>query len=88
MYRITYSRKALKDIPKLKSAGLDRKAKALIDIIRENPFQNPPSYEKLSGVLKNLYSRRINVQHRLVYEVVEDENLIKIVSIWSYYERI
>ena len=88
MYRITYSRKALKDIPKLKSAGLDRKAKALIDIIRENPFQNPPSYEKLSGVLKNLYSRRINVQHRLVYEVVEDENLIKIVSIWSHYERI
>ena len=88
MYRITYSRKALKDIPKLKSAGLDRKAKALIDIIRENPFQNPPLYEKLSGVLKNLYSRRINVQHRLVYEVVEDENLIKIVSIWSHYERI
>ncbi len=92
MYRITYSRKALKDIPKLKSAGLDRKAKALIDIIRENPFQNPPSYEKLSGVLKNLYFRRINVQHSLVYEVVyevvEDENLIKIVSIWSHYERI
>lgn len=88
MYRITYSRKALKDIPKLKSAGLDRKAKALIDIIRENPFQNLPSYEKLSGVLKNLYSRRINVQHRLVYEVVEDENLIKIVSIWFHYERI
>ncbi|MBQ9389346.1 MAG: Txe/YoeB family addiction module toxin [Synergistaceae bacterium] len=88
MYRITYSRKALKDIPKLKSAGLDRKAKALIDVIRENPLQNPPSYEKLSGVLQNLYSRRINIQHRLVYEVIEDEKLIKILSIWSHYERI
>lgn len=78
----------MKDIPKLKSAGLDGKVKALIDIIRENPFQNPPSYEKLSGILKNLYSRRINVQHRLVYQVIEDEKLIKIVSLWSHYERI
>ncbi|MBQ3759346.1 MAG: Txe/YoeB family addiction module toxin [Synergistaceae bacterium] len=60
----------------------------MIDVIRENPFQNPPSYEKLSGILKNLYSRRINVQHRLVYQVIEDEKLIKIVSLWSHYERI
>ena len=78
----------MKDIPKLKSAGLDGKVKALIDVIRENPFQNPPSYEKLSGILKNLYSRRINVQHRFVYQVIEDEKLIKIVSLWSHYERI
>ena len=88
LYRITYSRRVMKDIPKLKSAGLDGKVKALIDVIRENPFQNPPSYEKLSGILKNLYSRRINVQHRFVYQVIEDEKLIKIVSLWSHYERI
>ena len=87
MYKIVYTKTAVKDIPKLKSAPLDTKAKALIDVIRENPFQTPPSYEKLVGELQGLYSRRINVQHRLVYQVLEDEKTIKIVSLWTHYER-
>lgn len=87
MYRITYTKAATKDIPRLKAAHLDSKAKALIEVIRENPYQAPPSYEKLVGDLQGLYSRRINVQHRLVYEVFEEEKTIKIVSLWTHYER-
>ena len=87
MYRIVYTKTAIKDIPRLKAAHLDSKAKALIDVIRENPFQTPPSYEKLVGDLQGLYSRRINLQHRLVYQVLEEEKAVKIVSLWTYYER-
>ena len=87
MYTIVYTRTATKDIPKLKTAHLDAKAKALIDVIRNNPFQTPPSYEKLVGDLQGLYSRRINYQHRLVYQVLEEERTIKIVSLWTHYER-
>ena len=88
MYEILYTKAALKDIPKLKSARLDDKAKSLIDLIRENPYQTPPSYEKLVGDLQGLYSRRINAQHRLVYEVFEDEKKVKILSLWTHYERL
>ena len=87
MYAIVYTKTALKDIPKLKAANLDGKAKDLIALVRENPHQTPPPYEKLVGDLKGLYSRRINQQHRLVYEVFEREQTIKIVSLWSHYER-
>ena len=87
MYAIVYTKIALKDIPKLKAAHLDDKAKELITVIRENPYQTPPPYEKLVGDLQGLYSRRINQQHRLVYEVFEREQTIKIVSLWSHYER-
>lgn len=87
MYKIVYTKTATKDIPKLKTAHLDTTAKALIDVIRENPFQTPPSYEKLVGNLQGLYSRRINIQHRLVYQVLEEEKTIKIVSLWTHYER-
>ena len=87
MYKIVYTKTAVKDIPKLKSAHLDTKAKALIEVIRINPYQTPPSYEKLVGDLQGLYSRRINSQHRLVYEVFEEEQTIKIVSLWTHYER-
>lgn len=87
MYKIVYTKAAIKDIPKLKSAHLDAKAKALIDLIREDPYQSPPSFEKLVGVFQGLYSRRINIQHRLVYEVMEAEKTIKIVSLWTHYER-
>lgn len=86
MYKIVYAKTAVKNIPKLKAAKLDSKAKRLIEIIREDPFQNPPPYEKLAGSMQGLYSRRINVQHRLVYEVLEEEKIIKIVSVWSHYE--
>lgn len=87
MYKIVYTKTAVKDIPKLKAAHLDSKAKALIEVIRDNPYQNPPSYEKLVGNLQGLYSRRINVQHRLVYQVLEEEKIIKIISLWTRYER-
>lgn len=87
MYRIVYTRTASKDISKLKAAHLDGKARELIEVIRQNPYQTPPEYEKLVGDLKGLYSRRMNSQHRLVYEIFEDEKTIKIISLWSHYER-
>lgn len=86
MYTIVYTKKAVADIPKLKSANLDTKAKALIEILRENPYQTPPPYEKLIGDLQGAYSRRINVKHRLVYEVLEEVNTVKIISLWTHYE--
>ena len=87
MYKIVYTRAAAKDIPKLKSAHLDEIARALIEVLRENPYQNPPSYEELAGDLQGLYSRRINIHHRLVYQVIEEEQTVKIVSLWTHYER-
>lgn len=86
-YKIVYTKTALKDIPKLKAAHLDTRAKDLIDLLRENPYQTPPTYEKLVGDLNGAYSRRINLQHRLVYEIYEAEQTIKIISLWSHYER-
>lgn len=88
MYDILYSKTALKEIPKLKAAHLDGKAKALIEILQTNPFQTPPSYEKLVGDLDGLYSRRINAQHRLVYEVCEANLTVKIYSMWTHYESL
>lgn len=88
MYQILYAEKAQRDIQHLKSAKLDRKAKNLIDLLKENPFQNPPPYEKLIGDLQGAYSRRINIQHRLVYQVFEEIKIVKIVSLWSHYEKI
>lgn len=88
MYNIIYTKTAIKDIPKLKSVHLDKNAKALIDIIKENPFKTPPPYEKLVGDLNGAYSRRINIKNRLVYQVLEDEKIVKIISLWSHYERI
>lgn len=86
MYKIVYTKKALKDIEKVKSAKLDKKTKALIELVRENPFQNPPPYEKIQGNLSGAYSRRINVKHRFVYEVFEEEKILKILSMWTHYE--
>ena len=85
MYEIFYTKAAVKDIERLKQAQLNKKAKALIDIIRVNPYQYPPSYEKLVGDLQGLYARRINVQHRLVYEVFENDKKVKILSMWTHY---
>ena len=80
------TKKAAEDIPQLKAAKLDKKAKALIEVIRENPYQTPPPYEKLMGDLQGAYSRRINIKHRLVYEVLEKEQTVKIISLWTHYE--
>ncbi len=86
MYKIYYTKSAQKAIPKLKAAGLDKRAKKLIEIIRDDPFQNPPPYEKLVGDLSGAYSRRINIKHRLVYQVLEEEKSIKIISMWTHYD--
>jgi len=86
MYQIYYTKSATKDIPKLKAAKLDSKAKALIDLIRKTPYQTPPPYEKLVGDLQGAYSRRINIQHRLVYKVSEDPKAVTILSLWTHYE--
>ncbi|MFA6788622.1 MAG: Txe/YoeB family addiction module toxin [Arcobacteraceae bacterium] len=84
-YKILYSKLALKDAKKLSSANLDNKAKELIKIIRKNPFQNPPPYEKLVGNLNGSYSRRINIQHRVIYEVREEDKVVRISRMWSHY---
>lgn len=85
-YQVFYTKKALEDIPKLKSAKLDTKAKNLISLIKSNPYQTPPPYEKLKGILQGAYSRRINIKHRLVYEIIEENKAIKIISLWTHYE--
>ena len=86
MYIIKYRKNCLKDIERLKSVGLANKAKKLINIIENNPYQNPPPYEKLVGELNGAYSRRINIQHRLVYQILEKEKIINILSLWTHYE--
>jgi len=86
VYIIKYRKKCLKDIERLKSVGLADRAKKLINIIENNPYQNPPPYEKLMGDLNGAYSRRINIQHRLVYQILEKEKTIKILSLWTHYE--
>ena len=86
MYKILYTKTALKDIPKLKAAKLDNKARVLIDLIRGNPYQTPPQYEKLAGDLQGAYSRRINIKHRLVYKVSEEQKEVTIISLWTHYE--
>ena len=88
MYTIEYHKRALKDIQKLKQSNLGNKAKQLVDLIKENPFQNPPPYEKLIGDLSGLYLRRINIQHRLVYQVIEDSKTVRVLSLWSHYETV
>ena len=87
MYEVKLSKRAQKDLQKLKQSGLSKKAKSLVDILKENPWQNPPPYEKLVGDLNGFYSRRINVQHRLVYKVYEDEKVVAIYSMWTHYEN-
>ena len=86
MYKIFFTKSALKAIPKLKAAHLDDKAKKLVDILRENPYKMPPPYEKLTGDLSGAISRRINVQHRLVYQADDENKMVKIVSMWTHYE--
>ena len=85
-WNLVYTKQAQKDARNLASSNLRDKAKALLDVIEDNPFQNPPPYEKLIGDLDGAYSRRINIQHRLVYEVIEDENTVKILRMWTHYE--
>ena len=85
-WNVVYSKFALKDAKKLSAAGLRDKAQALLDILEIDPFQNPPPYEKLVGDLRGAYSRRINIQHRLVYEVFRKEKTVRVLRIWTHYE--
>ena len=86
MYRVGFSKKAQKDAKKLAAGHLKPQAKKLIEVLKRDPFQNPPSYEKLTGNLKGCFSRRINFQHRLVYEIFEDEKTVLVLRMWSHYE--
>jgi toxin YoeB len=85
-WRLLYTKAAQKDAKKLAEAGLKSKACALLEIIERDPFQTPPPLEKLVGDLSGAYSRRINIQHRLVYQVLEEERIVKVLRMWTHYE--
>jgi Txe/YoeB family toxin of toxin-antitoxin system len=85
-WKLVYTKQAQKDAKKLASSGLKPKAKKLLELIAEDPFQKPPPFEKLVGDLAGAYSRRINIQHRLVYQVLEEEKVVKVLRLWSHYE--
>ena len=84
-WHLVYTKQANKDAKKLASAGLRPKAEALLEVLRKNPFQNPPPYEKLVGDLTGAYSRRINIQHRLVYQVLPEIKTVKVIRLWTHY---
>jgi len=86
MWRIVFTKQAQRDARKIAVGGLRPKAEKLLDIIRENPYQTPPPFEKLLGDLSGTYSRRINIKHRLVYEVLTDEKVVKVIRMWTHYE--
>jgi len=85
-WRVVFTKQAQKDARNLASAGLKEKAQALLGILSENPFQTPPNYEKLVGDLAGAYSRRINIQHRLVYQVLQADRTVKVLRMWTHYE--
>ncbi len=85
-WRLVYTRQAQKDAQKLAAAGLKQKATELLEILETNPYQTPPPYEKLIGDLTGAYSRRINIHHRLVYQVLDAERIVKVIRLWSHYE--
>jgi toxin YoeB len=85
-WEIVFTKQAQKDAKKLASVGLKPKAQKLLGVIRENPFQNPPPYEQLIGDLAGAYSRRINIQHRLIYQVYQQDRIIKVLRLWTHYE--
>ena len=86
MWEILYTNQAQKDSKKIIESGLTAKVKKLITVLENNPFQNPPPYEKLIGDLSGAYSRRINIQHRLVYQLFENEKIVRILRMWTHYE--
>ncbi len=85
-YKVVFTKQAQKDAKKLSASGLREKAERLIEILRDNPYQSLPFYEKLVGDLAGSFSRRINIQHRLVYEVIDIEKIVKVVRMWTHYE--
>lgn len=85
-WKVVFTKQALKDAKKINSAGLKDKTTKLLDILENNPYQNPPSFEKLVGDLSGAYSRRINIQHRLVYQIYDDLKTVKAIRMWTHYE--
>ena len=85
-YRIVYTKQAQKDARRAASSGLKQKIQDLLEILRKNPFEEYPPFEKLVGNLEGAYSRRINIQHRLVYQVLEEEKIVKVIRMWTHYE--
>ena len=85
-WAVVYAKHAVKDAKKLAAAGLKDKAQMLLDVLASDPFQNPPAFEKLVGDLDGAYSRRINIQHRLVYEVFKKERTVRVLRMWTHYE--
>jgi toxin YoeB len=85
-WQVLFTRQAQKDAKKIAQVGLRRQAEALLEVLARNPFETPPRYEKLVGDLDGAYSRRINIQHRLVYQVLEKERIVKVIRLWSHYE--
>jgi len=85
-WKLVFTKQAQKDAKKITHAGLKSKVQKLLEIISENPFQSPPPYEKLIGDLAGAYSRRINIQHRLVYQIFQKEKIVKIIRLWTHYE--
>ena len=86
MWQVVFTKQAQKDAKKLSSAGLGPKAEKLIEILRENPYQTPPPLEKLLGDLSGAFSRRINIQHRTVYQILDNEKVVKVIRMWTHYE--
>ena len=85
-WSVVYTKQAVKDAARIKNSGLKEKTQELLDIMEKNPFQNPPPFEKLVGDLAGTYSRRINIQHRLVYQVLKKEKTVKVLRMWTHYE--
>jgi toxin YoeB len=86
IWSVVFTKQAQKDAQKLALAGLKSTAERLIEILRENPYQNPPPYEKLQGDLAGAYSRRINIHHRLVYQILKDKRTVKVIRMWTHYK--
>ena len=86
MWQVVFTKQAQKDAKKLSAAGLRPQAEKLIEILRENPYKTPPTFEKLLGDLSGAFSRRINIQHRLVYQILDDEKMVKVIRMWTHYE--
>ena len=87
MWQLVYTKQAQKDSKKIASAGLREKVEKLLKVLARNPFQNPPSYERLLGDLEGAYSRRITIQHRLVYQVLKEQKTVKVIRMWTHYEK-
>jgi Txe/YoeB family toxin of toxin-antitoxin system len=85
-WKLVYTKQAQRDAKKISSSGLRPKAEAILAILKTHPFQNPPSFEKLVGDLEGAYSRRINIHHRMVYQVIKKQKIVKIIRMWTHYE--